>query len=151
MAETVPIDEKYIANRYSVAIDGITDAVFKEVSGLEIEFEVVDEKDQSGFNPTGARKRPGRVKYGDISLKRNYGPDNQFYLWMKDVVDGKSEALIRKDGSIFMHDRTGGIVGEWVFSGSFISSWSVSDLDAGSDDVMEESITLSVISLRRES
>ncbi|MDH3731511.1 MAG: phage tail protein [Acidimicrobiia bacterium] len=145
----VPIDEKYIANRYSVAIDGITDAVFKEVSGLEIEFEVTDEKDQAGFLPTASRKRPGRVKYGDIELKRNYGPDNQFYLWMKDVVDGKADGAVRKNGSVFMHDRTGAVIGEWQFFNAFISSWSVSDLDAGSDDVMEESIKLSVIELQR--
>lgn len=144
----VPIDDKYIANRYSVAIDGI-EATFKEVSGLEIEFEITDEKDQSGFNPTAARKRPGRVKYADITLKRNYGPNDDFYKWMKDVVDGKNAAEVRKSGSIFMHSRSGDIDGEWQFVDAFPSKWSVSDLDAGSDDVMEEEVTLSIIQLIR--
>lgn len=144
----IPIDEKYIANRYSVAIDGI-EASFKEVSGLEIELEVTDEKDQDGFNSTGSRKRPGRVKFADISLKRNYGPSDDFYQWMKMVVDNKGEKEIRKGGTIFLHSRSGDIIGEWQFTDAFPSKWSVSDLDAGSDDVMEEEVTLAVIELIR--
>jgi phage tail-like protein len=41
-------------------------------------------------------------------------------------------------------------VGRWTFTEAWPSKWSVSDLDAGSDDLMIESVTLTIELLKRE-
>ena len=42
-----------------------------------------------------------------------------------------------------IYDQTSSEVGRWNFENAWISKWSASDLDAGSDDVMIEEITIS--------
>lgn len=61
---------------------GGTSIGFSEVSGLNIETQVIEYRD--GASPEyGAIKMPGIPKYGNITLKRGIVPDdNEFFAWL---------------------------------------------------------------------
>ena len=48
-------------------------------------------------------KMPGRLKWGDLSLKRGMTSQMDMWKWRKDVEDGKIDKA-RKNGSIVMYD-----------------------------------------------
>jgi phage tail-like protein len=63
---------------------------FAEVSGLEMEHEVVEYRE--GTMPRGAvQKLPGLKKYGDITLKRGivHG-DNEIFEWFDEIKFGRA-------------------------------------------------------------
>lgn len=138
-------DAEYIGSWFSVDIPGIT-GNFSQVTGLGIDVEVVTITDSS--KDTVTRKRPGATKYTEITLKRTLSPDKTFWLWIKSIRDG--EPKYRKDGSIVLHDIAGKEIGRWTFTNAWPSKWSASDLDVGTDDLMQEDITLQVEKLERK-
>lgn len=140
------IDEEIIGSWFSVELDNGIAGHFTKVGGLTVDVVVVDVVDSMG--DTVARKRPGQINYGEITLERTLSPDKAFWTWAKSIRDG--EKKYRTDGAIVMHDIAGAPIGRWSFMNAWPSTWSASDLDVGTDDPMLESITLSIEFLKRE-
>lgn len=132
-------DAEYLGSQFGLEIDGVELARFTSVSGLGYESEVVTFQDALADGKIVTRKRPGRINFGDITLKRGLSADNSLVDWYQSVVDG---AVERKSGSIVIYDQTSSEIGRWNFEEAWISKWSASDLDAGSDDIMIEEITI---------
>jgi phage tail-like protein len=61
---------------------------------------------------------PGRLKWGDIVLKRGITSSMDLWNWRKDVEDGKVKSA-RKNGSIVMFDRELKEAARW----NFINAW----------------------------
>ena len=132
-------DAEYLGSQFGLEIDGVELARFTSVSGLGYESEVVTFQDTLADGKIVTRKRPGRINFGDITLKRGLSADNSLVDWYQSVVDG---AVERKSGSIVIYDQVSSEIGRWNFENAWISKWSASDLDAGSDDIMIEEITI---------
>ncbi len=132
-------DAEYLGSQFGLEIDGVELARFTSVSGLGYESEVVTFQDTLADGKIVTRKRPGRINFGDITLKRGLSADNSLVDWYQSVVDG---AVERKSGSIVIYDQVASEIGRWNFENAWISKWSASDLDAGSDDIMIEEITI---------
>lgn len=75
--------------RFTVEVDGFASTGFAEMSGLEIETEVIEYRD--GNNIGGARKIPGLHKAGDVTLKRGVATSFELWDWYKTVLDRKPE------------------------------------------------------------
>ncbi len=101
------------AHNFKLEIDGVIVGGFKEISGLETEVEIIEYKD--GDNPT-TRKRPGKVKYKNIIMKRGQISDDSITKWFKNVIEGKTE---RKSGSIIVLDREG----KEIMRHNFFEAW----------------------------
>lgn len=140
-------DAEYIGSWFTLELDNGITGFFSEVSGLGIEIEVVEITDSS--KDTVTRKRPGTTKYQEISLKRTLSPDKAFWNWAKSIRDGSKD--FRTKGAVVLHDIAGAEIGRWTFENAWPSKWSASDLDVGTDDLMQEDITLQVELLKRES
>jgi phage tail-like protein len=140
-------DAEYIGSWFSLELDNGITGFFSEVSGLAIEVEVVEITDAS--SDTMTRKRPGTTKYQEISLKRTLSPDKAFWTWAKSIRDGSPD--FRTKGAVVLHDIAGAEIGRWTFENAWPSKWSASDLDVGTDDLMQEEVTLQVELLKRES
>ena len=140
-------DAEYIGSWFSLELDNGITGFFSEVSGLAIEVEVVEITDAS--TDTVTRKRPGTTKYQEINLKRTLSPDKAFWDWAKSIRDGSPD--FRTKGAVVLHDIAGGEIGRWTFENAWPSKWSASDLDVGTDDLMQEEVTLQVELLKRES
>lgn len=132
-------DAEYLGSQFGLEIDGVELARFTSVSGLGYESEVVTFQDTLADGKIVTRKRPGRINFGDITLKRGLSADNSLVDWYQTVVNG---AVERKSGSIVIYDQVSAEIGRWNFENAWISKWSASDLDAGSDDIMIEEITI---------
>lgn len=116
------------------AIDGV-----RQVSGLESEVEVIEYRDGGDLV---TRKRPGRVKYGDITLKRAAGRADQLSEWFEKTRGGTTE---RKSGSVIYLDRAGAEVLRYNFFEAWPCRWSGPELDADPKDSLPvEGITLCV-------
>jgi phage tail-like protein len=132
-------DAEYLGSQFGLEIDGVELARFTGIAGLGYESEVVTFQDTLADGKIITRKRPGRISFPDIVLKRGLSADNALVEWYQTVVDG---AVERKSGSIVIYDQTSTEIGRWNFENAWISKWSASDLDAGTDDIMIEEITI---------
>jgi len=132
-------DAEYLGSQFGLEIDGVELARFTAVSGLGYESEVVTFQDTLAYGNVITRKRPGRISFPDIVLKRGLSSDNSLVEWYQTVVDGQVE---RKSGSVVIYDQTSTEIGRWNFENGWIAKWSASDLDAGSDDIMIEEVTI---------
>lgn len=132
-------DQEYLGSLFALEVEGVEIGRFTGVSGLGYEAEVVTFQDSLGNGDIVTRKRPGRITYSDITLTRGLSADNELVDWYQTVLDG---AVERKNGSIVMFDPSGDENGRWNFESAWISAWSASDLDAGSDEVVIEEVTI---------
>jgi len=132
-------DAEFLGSQFGLEIDGVELARFTAVSGLGYESEIVTFQDTLADGKVITRKRPGRISFPDIVLKRGLSSDNALVEWYQSVVDGQVE---RKSGSVVIYDQTSSEIGRWNFENGWIAKWSASDLDAGSDDIMIEEVTI---------
>jgi conserved hypothetical phage tail region protein len=139
-------DTEYIGSWFGLELDNGVDGFFNEIGGLGIEVEVVEITDSKGDTTT--RKRPGTTKHQEITLKRTLSADKKMWEWAKSIRDGNSE--FRTKGAVVRYDIAGTEIGRWTFENCWPSKWSASDLDVGTDDLLQEEVTLQVELLERE-
>src|SRR5215469_13542417 len=105
----MPVLDPLASYSFGVEITGVTIAQFKEVNGLGISINVIENRaNQAGGQPV-LQKLPGSVKYDDIHLSRGKVADPAFWTWMKTVQEGNIDQA-RKDGSIILFDYARGEV-----------------------------------------
>lgn len=130
---------------FKVEIEGVTQAAFKNVEGLDAETEVIEYQDGDDIV---LRKRPGRTKYSNIVLKRGYVASDELWKWRETVIKGKVE---RKSGSIILCNDTGNEVMRYNFFEAWPAKWKGMQLDGKGTDVAVEEIELAVEKLERVS
>lgn len=133
------------AYNFSVEIEGINAGYFKAVDGISAEVEVIEFQDGDDII---LRKRPGRTKYGDITLKKGYVITKDLQDWWKDIKDGNYE---RKNIAIHLNDNIGGRLRTWKCVGCWPKQWKVNGFDGKGNDVVTEEITFVVEELVIES
>ena len=80
--------DPYRGFNFLVEIDGITQAGFSEVSGLDATTDPVDYRE--GNDPNHVRKLTGLNKYSPITLKRGITDSDELWKWRKTVLNGKA-------------------------------------------------------------
>lgn len=95
---------------------GTTRVGFSEVSGLNIETQVIEYRE--GANPEySAMKMPGIPKYGNITLKRGVvDADNEFYEWLNTT---KLNTVERRDMIISLLNENHEPVMVWKAKNAF--------------------------------
>jgi len=135
-------DAEFQGAYFSIEIKGVDLAFFTACSGLSMEFEVMEHPHiNAKAKSKTTTKIPGRTKYSEVVLKRGFTPDDKLYKWFKDVLDASTKTPY-KDGSIVIYDRTQKEVARFNLTNMWPSKLSVSDLTAGSDEVMVEEVTM---------
>jgi phage tail-like protein len=126
---------------FEVSVGAIS-GYFTEVSGLGSETEVVEHKIMSkGAKEPIIRKIPGRLKWGDIVLKRGITANMDFYDWRKQVEQGKVEGA-RLDGTIIMYDQKFSPVAEWTFTKGWPSKISGPSVKSDDNSIGIEELTI---------
>lgn len=113
---------------------------FTEVSGLGSETEVIDHKVVSEGQDI-VQKIPGRLKWGDVTLKRGITAQLDFWNWRKLVEDGKI-AEARKNGSIMMFNQALELVAQWDFVNAWPSKVTGPSLSSDSNAYGIEEVTI---------
>ena len=123
---------------YSLDVQGKITGLFQEVSGLGSENDIIEQKSAaSGV----VMKVPGRLKWGDITLKRGITPSMDVWQWRAEVEKGDMKAA-RKNGSIFMLDRDAKPLAQWDFRDGWPSKVSGPALKTDSNEFGVEEITI---------
>jgi phage tail-like protein len=131
------------AYNFKVEIEGVTMGAFRNVEGLDSETTVVEFQDGDDMV---LRKRPGRTKYSNITLKRGFVNDPALWEWRKKVIDGVVE---RKSGSVILCADDGTEVVRYNFFEAWPSKWKGFTLDGKGDDVTVEEVELAVEKIER--
>src|ERR1051325_3373225 len=105
------------AHRFYVQIDGMTSAVFTEVSNLTMETEVMEYHQGGDKWP---HRLPGKSKFSNITLKGGITQGNQLYKWALDIAQGK---LDYRNVSVIMFDTTGKELGRWSVLDAYPVKW----------------------------
>ena len=124
--------------RFRVEIAGIQQAGFTECTGLGSHIEVVEYREGADI-ASASRKLPGRVTYPDIVLKWGVTTSRELYNWHLAVINGQ---LQRKNGSVVLLDAERNEVLRWNFFDAWPSKWDGPTLNAMSNDVAIESLTI---------
>ncbi len=135
--------DHFVGFNFRVEIDGVTAGAFKSVDGIESSIEVIEFQDGDDLV---LRKRPGRAKYGDITLKKGYVSNTQLEDWWMRIQKGQDA---RKSLSIVYQDLKGEDIFRWNLYDAFISKWKMSSLDGKSNEISTEEITITIERMER--
>jgi phage tail-like protein len=138
-------NDPYKNFKFRVEIDGIAQAAFSEVGGLESETTVVEYR--VGGDPNTVRKLPGLTKYANIVLRRGITKDMDLWNWRKSVVEGSPD---RRNGSIVLMDDDGTDVARWNFFNGWICKWDGPAFNAKANEVAIETIEIAHEGLERD-
>ena len=133
-------DADFQGSFFALEIDSITLAWFTGASGLSMEFDVTTFKEGNGKKVI-ERKRAGKPKYSEVTLKRGFTTNTAVHDWFKEVVDAEKPTPY-KTASIVIYDRQQTECARFNLEGCWPSKLAISDLSAGSDDVMVETLTI---------
>lgn len=118
---------------------GGASAAFTEVSGLDIETEVIEYRD--GLSPEYHKiKMPGMRKFSNITLKRGtFQGNNEFYEWFNTV---SLNTIERRDITISLLNENHEPVVVWKIRNAFPTKVQSTDLKADGNEVAIETLEL---------
>lgn len=133
---------------FALEIQSVAEELFREASGFSSENEVIEYKQQGKDGKTIYHKMPGNLKWGNIVLKRGITGNLKMWEWRKQVIDGQIEQA-RKDGSIVGYDENGAEIVRYNFKRGWPAKWEASDLNAGTNEVITETLEIAHEGLER--
>lgn len=118
---------------------GGTNIGFTEVSGLDVETEVIEYR--QGASPEYSKiKMPGMQKYSNITLKRgSFKSDNEYYKWWNTL---KLNTIERRDITIMLLNEEHDPVITWKVKNAWPTKIQSTDLKADGNEVAIESMEL---------
>jgi phage tail-like protein len=126
---------------FGLEVQGAVSGYFTEISGLGSETEVIDHKVVTPDGHEVIQKIPGRLKWGEITLKRGVTTEMDMWKWRKLVEDGKVGSA-RKNGSIIAYDQEFKEVARWNFVRAWPSKINGPQLQADSNAYTVEELTI---------
>lgn len=139
-----------IGFNYALELQGQITGYFTECSGIGSEHEIVEHKVVTDQGIEVVQKIPGRLKWGDVTLKRGITHDLQIWDWRAIVEQGEM-GQARKTCSVIMMDRNYKPVARWDFENAWPSKVSGPELKADSNEFGVEEIILVHEGMKRTS
>ena len=137
--------DPFRAFNFKIEIGGVTEGHFTEVSGLGAKVTPISYREAG--NSQVVHYVPGRVEYSEITLRYGVTRSRELFDWFKTGVAGHVQ---RKNLSIVLFDADGTTeVGRWNLVNAWATEWRGSLLDAHSQEVAIESLTLVCESMDR--
>ena len=126
------------AKSFSVTIPALTLEVglFTQVTGLSAQVDVMEYAE--GGNNTFVHRLPTRIKQGNVTLKRGVTKEAALIQWFQASV----VKVQPTDLSINVLDESGNTVQAWSFRNAFPVKWTGSDLNAGGNEFMTQSLEI---------
>ena len=144
MAEGTYVDP-YRAFNFKVEIGGVTEGHFTEVTGLGARIAPISYR-EAGNNQV-VHYVPGRVDYGEITLRYGVTKSRELFEWFKTGVAGHVK---RQNISIVLFDADGTTeVMRWNLLNAWVTEWQGSLFDASSQEVAIESLKVVCESMDR--
>jgi phage tail-like protein len=141
-----------IGMSFSIKVDGGREiAAIKEVSGLKLEVDVIELKQQNAAGHYVNTKILGRPKSGTITLTRVMTEDDCFEKWMQDSYDQVPSRMVpRADAVITVYDVMMKPVKKFTVQDAQPSSLEITQMQAGGTAALEEKLTLHHVGIKVE-
>jgi phage tail-like protein len=138
---SLPPEDSSVGHSFGLEFDGITIKAITEVSGLKMEQDVVELKQNGPDGKYVIKKLPGRPKAGEVTLTRGLTGDNSFEKWVQAAQFGKM-AEARKGGAIIVYDYEGTAIKRYKLTNAWPKSLEIGALKAGDTSVLTEKIVI---------
>jgi len=130
-----------VGHSFGCELDGIAIKGITEVSGLKMEQDVIELKENGPDGKYVIKKLPGRWKAGELTLTRALGADSSFEKWTGDAQVGKMGDS-RKGGAIIVFDYEGNAIKRYKLTNAWPKSLEIGSLKAGDTSVLTEKLVL---------
>lgn len=137
------------ALRWYLEIDNITEAIFREVSGLDSETEVIEHRVTGKGGNLVVQKIPGALKWSNIVLRRGVTDDRKLHDWRTKIEQGQIEAN-RKNGTITLYAPDGSAVAKYSFKKGWPCKFKGPALDSTKNEIAIEEIEIAHEGLERQ-
>jgi len=134
-------EDPIVGYHFALDVQGVITGYFTEVSGIGSETEVAEQKVVNEKGIQVILKVPGRLKWGDITLKRGLTSSMDLWKWRQLVEDGKVKDA-RKNGSIIMFDQSLKPVAQWDFKNAWPSKITGPAPKSDSNELQVEEIVI---------
>jgi phage tail-like protein len=131
---------------FGLEFDGVLIKQITEISGLKMEQDVIELKQNTFDGKYKISKLPGRPKSGEVTVTRGLTKDDSFETWIKNSRFGKIMNA-RKGGSIIIYDYEGTELKRYKLINAWPKSLEVSNLKAGDTSVLTEKLTITFESM----
>lgn len=145
----LPAGNSAVGHSFGLEFDGITIKSITEVTGLKIEQDVVQYKENGPDGKYRIINQPGRPKSPDITLTRGLSGDTSFEKWVKDSRFGKMSE-VRKGGAIIVFDFEGNPIKRYKLENAWPKSLEIGSLKAGDTSYLQEKLVLTCESIEVE-
>jgi len=145
----LPDLDSSVGHSFGLEFQGVQIKSITEVSGLKMEQDVIELKENGADGKYVIKKLPGRWKAGEVTLTRGLTADNSFESWVKDSQFGKM-TNVRKGGAIIVYDYEGQAVKRYNLTNAWPKSLEISSLKAGDTSVLTEKLVLTYERLEPE-
>jgi phage tail-like protein len=133
--------DKAVGHAFGLEVDGVVIKQINEVSGLKMEQDVIELKQNTNDGKYVIKKLPGRPKAGEVTLTRGLTGDNSFEKWVQAAQFGKMSDA-RKGGAIIVYDYEGSPIKRYKLTNAWPKSLEIGALKAGDTSVLTEKIVI---------
>src|SRR6478609_2272208 len=134
---------------FGLEFDGVQIKSITEVSGLKMEQDVIELKENGADGKYLIKKLPGRWKAAEITLTRGLTADTNFEQWIKDSQFGKMND-VRRGGAIIVYDFEGNPLKRYKLTNAWPKSLEIGSLKAGDTSVLTEKLVVTYENLEVE-
>lgn len=127
-------------HRFGVEIDGLILGVFDECTGLAGTLDVYEYK-EGGMNAY-THKLPGRLSWGNITLKWGTTDSTKLWDWLKAINASVNKSRHYRNVSVIQFTTSGQEARRWNLDNAFPVKWTGPSFNAGGTAVSIESIEL---------
>ena len=145
----LPEMDSGVGHSFGLEFDGITINSITEISGLKMEQDVIELKQNGPDGKYSVKKLPGRWKAGEVTLTKPLTSDSSFETWIKDSQFGKMGS-VRKGGAIVVYDYEGNAVKRYKLTNAWPKSLEVGSLKAGDTSVLTHKLVVTYERLEAE-
>jgi phage tail-like protein len=137
----LPDLDSSVGYSFGLEFDGVVIKQIAEVSGLKIDQDVVEFKQDSDRGKFIVRKLPGRPKAGEVTLTRGLTQDSSFDDWIRDSQFGKVPDA-RKGGAIIVFDYEGAASKRYNLINARLKTLRRGTSKAGNTNILTEQLIL---------
>jgi phage tail-like protein len=138
-----------VGHSFGLEFQGVQIKSITEVTGLKMEQDTIELKQNSDKGIYDIKKLPGRWKAGEVTLTRGLTADTSFEKWVKDSQFGKMSDA-RKGGAIIVYDYEGNALKRYNLTNAWPKSLEIGSLKAGDTSYLQEKLVLTCESIEVE-
>ncbi|WP_066957067.1 phage tail protein [Streptomyces lushanensis] len=142
----LPDLDSSVGHSFGLEFDGVVIKQITEVSGLKMEQDVIELKQNTADGKYAVKKLPGRPKAGEVTVTRGLTEDNSFEAWIKASRFGKMGDA-RKNGAIVVYDYEGVAIKRYQLVNAWPKSLEIGTLKAGDTSVLTEKLAITYESM----